>query len=100
MCIRDRWDRDRMVALHARAHGRFTTAGLMLTRPHMFINVKTEAPGLVKAQLLDDRGFPVPGYGFQESDAINGDHPHAALTWGGKPAPANLVGRKIYLQFE
>jgi len=93
------WKKERLVALRAEGDGRFTTAGLILTRPNICVNACTEPKGLITAQLLDETGEPVPGYDHDECDPINGDHLKATLTWQGKQVPAKMAGRKIYLQF-
>ena len=72
---------------------------LILTKPHIHVNALTETAGFVTAELLDEIGEPVPGYGHGECDTINGDHLRAVLTWRGKHVPATMVGRKIYLRF-
>ena len=94
------WEKDRLVALRARGKGEFTTAGLVLTKPNIFVNAKTEPPGVIRARLMDDQYQPVAGFGLSDSDPINGDHPRAPLTWGGKPVPSQFVGKKIYLDFD
>ena len=94
------WEKDRMVALRARDQGKFTTAGLVLTKPNIFINTRTEPSGCIRAQLMDDKYQPVAGFGLNESDTINGDHERAPLTWGGKPVPSGFVGKKIYIDFD
>lgn len=92
------WPRDRLVALIARAHGEFVTAGLVLTRPTIVLNVLTEMSGQILVELMDAQGVPVPGYGFAEADPIVGDHPSHVLTWNGASVPAEQVGQKIYLR--
>lgn len=47
---------------------------LILTKPHIHVNALTETAGFVTAELLDEIGEPVPGYGHGECDTINGDH--------------------------
>jgi len=93
------WKKERLVALRADGDGQFTTAGLILTRPNICINANTGAKGVITAQLLDEAGEPVPGYDHDDCDPIRGDHLKATLTWQGKSAPSNMVGRKVYLRF-
>ena len=94
------WEKERIVALRARERGAFTSSGLVLTKPIIYINCKTESAGEIRVQLMDDSYKPVPGCSLSECDPINGNHRKTPLTWGGKSVPTDYVGRKIYLRFE
>ena len=93
------WDRERLVGLTAPEHGEFVTAGLILHGPHVFVNARTEMSGRIQAELLDSMGEVLPGYSFEESIPIVGDHNRALLKWGGDSDLARWVGKKIYLRF-
>ena len=93
------WDRERLVSLAAEEHGEFVTAGLILHRPRIFINARTEMSGRIEAELLDAMGETVPGYRFEDCDAIIGDHNRALLSWRGRSNLSEQTGKKIFLRF-
>ncbi|MDE0071677.1 MAG: hypothetical protein OXO48_18325 [Caldilineaceae bacterium] len=93
------WDRERLVGLTAPEHGEFVTAGLILHGPQVFVNARTEMSGRIQAELLDSMGEVLPGYSFEESVPIVGDHNRALLKWRGDTDLARWVGKKIYLRF-
>lgn len=94
------WDKERMVALAAPKAGEFVTAGLLLHGRHIVVNAKTAIDGQIRAELLDEKGQSVAGFGLEEADAIVGDHPHHVLTWRGQADLGRFVDQKIYLRFQ
>lgn len=94
------WKKERMAALHAEDDGRFTTAALAPTHNQIFLNAETLSSGLIRCCLRNDRYEAVPDFGFAEFDTFNGDSQRHPLTWQGRTLPSNLVGKKIYLDFE
>ncbi len=93
------WERERLVSLTALDYGEFVSAGLILSKPQIFINARTEMSGRVVVELLDAMGEPVGGHRFEDSDPIIGNHTRAVLTWRGSDNLADQVGKKIYLGF-
>ena len=94
------WENERLVALRAAERGELTTCGFMLRAPTIYLNVTTEPAGSLLVRVLDDRGEPVDGFGFEEARPINGDHRRVPLRWTTGPLPSRLIDRKIYLELK
>ena len=93
------WEKERLVSLTAADYGEFVSAGLILTKPNIFINATTEMSGRIMVELLDAMGEPVAGYRFEDCEPIIGNHKRAVLSWRGNDNLLAHVGKKIYLRF-
>lgn len=93
------WENERLVALQAPALGEFVSAGMLLQGRIITVNVKTEMTGCLRAELLNERGEPVPGFCREDADAVVGDQPQAHLSWRGQCDLSAFQGKKIYLRF-
>jgi hypothetical protein len=94
------WERERLVALKAASHGEFVTAGLELRQPVIYLNARTEMSGFIRAELIGEKGKPVPGCGLAETDPIIGNHTRRALSWKGRAALGAYIGKKVYLRLQ
>jgi hypothetical protein len=85
-----RWPRGRLMGYESNLRG------IIRLEPHrddggatrLVLNVAARSGGRVRAQLLDDRGEPLPGYTFEDCVPLTGDHPAAEIQWRtGSPGP-------------
>ncbi|HRO46525.1 hypothetical protein [Agriterribacter sp.] len=82
--------------------------GDVVTKPFLFtgkeleINYSTSAAGYVRVEFLDEKGKPVPGYTFKDSQEIIGNEIKRIVSWNGKQDVSALQGKtvkmKIYLK--
>jgi len=83
------------------AGGEFTTPVLTFKGQALRLNVETSALGLLRVEIQDGSGEPIPGYALADCDRI-----HAAnstrwvVAWRGKSDVSSLSGRPIRLRFE
>ena len=106
---KDKWEsaigvgicpRDRFVSLAAGDE-----AGEVITRPLAFtgegalsLNGVTTAGGRIRAAVLDEAGEPLPGRGYDDCEALDGDRLRAAVAWSGGSL-ARHRGRYLRLAF-
>lgn len=110
---RAEWRFDRLYALASNAGG--PTIGVATTKPrdlggrHLFVNIVTRPakkasvanldPGVLQAELLDDKGQPIPGFARDECAPLTGDDPRLGVTWkGGDTLPAAARQIRFYLK--
>ena len=80
---------DGFVALSAKGDGSVTTR--RLETPGGRLTVNARAGGELRAEVLDENGKVIPGYGFRQCSPIRGDSLHHDVTWG---SGAGLVPRR------
>lgn len=78
--------------------------GELLTRPisfcgsKLFVNV--DCPdGALRAEVLDEAGRVMEGFGMEECRALRMDSVKCALQWAGETSLARLAGRPVRLRF-
>lgn len=60
------------------------------------LNLDTSAGGVGRVEVLDEQGFPIPGYSLRESDDLNVNSVRVRASWrGGKVDVSPLAGRAI-----
>jgi hypothetical protein len=80
-------------------------AGMILTRPleveeeHLRINANA-AGGSLKAELQDEEGKALSGFGLEECDSISVDLLNSIVSWQGKKSLNELRARQIRIRFE
>jgi hypothetical protein len=92
---------DGFMSLHAPYEG-----GEMLTKPlvfsgrHLILNHANSAPGIIRVEIQDADGTPLPGFTLDECDPINGDAIAREVTWRrGDGDVGGLAGRPVRLRF-
>lgn len=63
------------------AGGTLTTRPVRFTGSHLFVNAATADGGRLIAEVLDDRGEPLPGLTAADCMPITGDHIRRAVRW-------------------
>ena len=77
--------------------------GTILTPPMVFegsrleLNLDTGAGGMVRVELLDAGGKPIPGYTLAQADQLNGNSVRMAVSWRGRRDVSPLAGRPVRL---
>ena len=78
--------------------------GRVQTKPFRFegrfleFNVDTSAGGLVRAEIQDASGRPIPGFSRNEANPLNGNSVRMRASWNASPDLSRLVGRVIRLE--
>ncbi|MFA7160008.1 MAG: hypothetical protein WC299_11955 [Kiritimatiellia bacterium] len=91
---------DGFVSIHAGArNGEFTTRPLRFEGSKLFINFSTSAPGLVRAEIQDLSGKPVPGFSLRDCPEMYGDALNEPVAWKGGADLAFLAGKPVKLRF-
>ncbi len=91
------WDRDRLGGLRADGDAWAATLPLAGASGRLRLNYRTHMAGVVRVQVGDANGKPIPGYAFETCRLLNGDHPGQWVAWGGrKTLPP---GEALVLQF-
>jgi hypothetical protein len=79
--------------------------GEMVTKPFTFtgtelgINYRTGAPGLVRVEILDAAGTPIPGFTLADCPEIIGDEIARIVAWNQGADVSRLAGRPVRLRF-
>lgn len=103
-----RWPRGRLIGYESRLRGIVTLKPL--ARPgvsvvRLKLNVEARPGGRVRAQWLDDKKQPIPGYTFDDCLPLTGSHLAAEIAWrdtpgGAQPHPGSaqieLDGATLY----
>ena len=103
------WKRDRLVAWEADDYAEFALSEQECAGEQLRLNFATHQPGaFVKVEIVDG-GLPsrataaapppVPGFSFDDCDALSGDELDAVVSWNGKTDLSAFAGKKIHLRF-
>ena len=81
--------------------GEFTTPPLKFEGDSLSLNVDTSALGLLRVEIQDEAGKPVPGFTLEDCDRIHtANSTSKAVRWRGKPSVGALSGKAVRLRFE
>lgn len=83
----------------AAAEGELLTAPLVFEGRRLALNYSTSAAGLVRVEIQNADGTPVPGFHLSDCDEIVGDEIERVVQWKGHPDLAELAGRPVRLRF-
>lgn len=90
---------DGFASVHAKLQeGEFTTKPLNFSGKELSINVATSAAGMVKIEILDLDGKPIPGFALDDCDLIYGDSLDRRVSWNGNRSVESLSGRPVVLR--
>jgi hypothetical protein len=82
------------------------SGGWLRTPPLVFegrgleLNLDTSAGGLARVEIQDAGGKPIPGYGMNEADSLNGNGVRLPASWRGSRDVSALSGRPVRLHFK
>lgn len=81
--------------------GEFTTTPLEFEGGKLHVNVDTSALGLLRVEVQDQQGKPIPGFSLDDCDRIHTTNStRKTVQWRGESSLAELTGREIRLRFE
>ena len=81
------------------------TGGELTTRPLLFngdrlqLNLATGAGGVLRLEILDGNGKPVPGFTLEQADEINGNYIRVMASWRRSSELGPLAGKPVKLRF-
>lgn len=91
---------DGFASVHAKLQqGEFTTKPITFSGSELSLNAATSAAGMVKVEIRDTDGAPIPGFTLDECDPIYGDALDRRVSWKGNRSVAALGGTPIALRF-
>jgi hypothetical protein len=95
------WRRDGFMSLHNAGddEGVITTQPFLFSGKKLLVNTKLFPQGVLKVEILDASGKPIPGYTVREAKPVKGDQLAATVRWNNKPAISQLQGKEIRLRF-
>ena len=79
--------------------GELTTRPLVFTGNRLQLNLATGAGGVLRVEILDLEGRPLPGYELGEADDLNGNYIRVLASWQGSPDLGSLAGTPVKLRF-
>jgi len=79
--------------------GELTTVPLVFAGDQLALNVETGVAGSAQAEILDDHGGPIPGFGLRECVPVAGNYIREQVSWGGGSDIGSLAGRPVQLRF-
>ena len=92
------WPRNRILGYRAilQEHVDVLSGDVTADEPEgLRLNTKTEDGGKIRVALFDAEYHPVPDYGFEDCDAITGDHLNHVVTWKGSADLPSVDGGLI-----
>ncbi|MCC6489676.1 MAG: hypothetical protein IT364_19435 [Candidatus Hydrogenedentes bacterium] len=91
---------DGFASVHAKLQeGEFTTKPITFSGNELSLNVATSAAGMVKVEICDTDGTPIPGFMRDECDLIYGDALDLRVSWKGNRSVSALSGKPVVLRF-
>jgi len=90
---------DGFASMHAKLQeGEFTTKPITFTGKELSLNVATSAAGMVKVELRNLDGTPIPGFTLDECDLIYGDSVDRRVSWKGSKSVESLIGKPVVVR--
>ncbi len=91
---------DGFASVHAKLEeGEFTTKPVIFSGDELSLNAATSAAGMIKVEICEPDGTPIPGFTLDESDLIYGDSLDRRASWKGNRSVAALSGKPVVLRF-
>ena len=94
--------RDGFISVRAAyAGGEFTTPPLKFSGRELVLNVDTSAAGLLRCELLGEKGEPIEGFRLADCDLIHtANEVDRPVKWRGKGDLSSLAGKPVRLRVE
>ena len=81
--------------------GEFTTPQVTFEGGELRLNVDTSALGLLRVEMQDQQGKPIPGFTLEDCDRIHTTNStRKTVRWRGESSIAALAGKPVRLRFE
>ena len=86
---------DGFVSLNAPyAGGTMTTKPLVFSGFKLFLNYATSAAGILKVEIQNSDGSPIPGFSMKDSTELFGDTTKQMMSWENGPDVSSLAGTR------
>ena len=92
------WRKDGFMSLEASVEGKCTTVPFVMDGGTLQINAWTQFGGEIRFELAKATGEPLPGFTFEENDALSGDAPAHIVTWCGQSDLSALAGEELRMR--
>lgn len=79
--------------------GTLTTRPIRISGKHLFVNAAIADGGSLKAEVLDERGQPKPGFSSNDCIGVTGDRTKLAVKWK-QASIGDVSGQPIRLRFQ
>lgn len=79
--------------------GELITKPLVFSGPQLTLNFATSAAGVVRVEIQDAAGKPVPGFALSDCAEVFGDTIDRPVSWKGNDDVRSLAGRPVRLRF-
>jgi hypothetical protein len=90
---------DGFASLNATYEGGRVTTALFLTQGNeLHINAKADV-GQLRAEVLDEQSFPIPGFTRDDSEPMHADSCNFVMRWKETASLGKLRGRPLRLRF-
>ncbi|MBX3177176.1 MAG: hypothetical protein KF886_07450 [Candidatus Hydrogenedentes bacterium] len=91
---------DGFASVHAKSReGEFTTKPFTFSGSELSLNVATSAAGMVRVEIRDAEGKPIPGFALDECDLVYGDSLDRRVSWKGNRDVSRIAGQPVSLRF-
>ena len=81
------------------AGGEFVTKPLTFTGSELVLNAATSAEGWMQVEILDEAGFPIPGFSVEDSPLLTGNWLAKPVRWESGKSVGDLAGKTVRLRF-
>ncbi len=91
---------DGFVSVQAtRKGGELVTKPIRFSGRKLVLNFSSSAAGDVRVELLDEKGWPISGYGLDDCPPIFGDAIERPVTWRSGADLSHLAGKTVQVRF-
>ena len=100
------WDPHRFCSIEAQGEGRFTIPTVQPGKKELRLNFRCNTGGFIKVELI--AGIPsrihpdaeaIPGFSFEESEILTGDHLNKTVSWNGN-SDISKLGDSIAIRIQ
>jgi hypothetical protein len=96
-----KWTRNRIMGYYSYLSNVITLTPIDGRAKGLSVNVVTQTDGGIRAALTYEDREPIPGYGFEDSEVITGNHLEAPIRWKqNRPWPAIPENRSLNVRIE
>jgi len=79
--------------------GELTTVPMLFEGNQLVLNVETGVGGMVKVEILDSEGKPIPDFSASNCVPIEGGYIRKSVSWRNGPDIRSLAGKPVQLRF-
>ena len=91
---------DGFASVHAKLQeGQLITKPITFTGKQLSLNFATSAAGMLRVEILNPDGTPIPGFTLADCDLIYGDSLDRRVSWKDQTNVESLIGKPVLLRF-